>query len=91
MAITDRELLRLVEAGDREAIVVLFDRYSPLVFTVALSVLRSTESAEDVMQDLFLQLWHDPAQVQADCGSLYGWIMMASRNRAISLQRKNET
>jgi RNA polymerase sigma-70 factor, ECF subfamily len=90
MAITDSELLRLVEAGDRDAIVVLFDRYSPIVYTVALSVLRSPESAEGVLQELFIQLWRHPERVHADCGSLYGWIMIASCNRAISLQRKDD-
>jgi RNA polymerase sigma-70 factor, ECF subfamily len=90
MAFTDRELLRLVEVGDQDAIVVIFDRYSPIVYTIALSILRSPESAEDVLQDLFMQLWHHPDRGQADCGSLYGWIMISSRDRAISLERKDD-
>jgi DNA-directed RNA polymerase specialized sigma24 family protein len=71
MVITeDCELLKLVQAGDRAALVFLYDRHSSVVHPGALRILKSPESAEDV-QELFLQLWHRPDGVHVEweqCG-----------------------
>jgi RNA polymerase sigma-70 factor (ECF subfamily) len=66
----------------------LYDRYSGIVYGVALRVLGDTTAAEDVLQDVFLQLWRNPRAFNADRGCLAPWLAVIARNRAIDLLRK---
>jgi RNA polymerase sigma-70 factor (ECF subfamily) len=86
---SDAELLMRVQRGDERAMTVLFDRYSKIVYSVALRVLRDTAAAEDVMQEIFMQIWRKPESFVAAKGSLGGWLTVVARNRSIdSLRRK---
>jgi RNA polymerase sigma-70 factor (ECF subfamily) len=87
-ALSDCDLVRLMQEGDEQAIVGLYDRYSRLVYYVALRVLRNSASAEDVLQEIFMQLWQNPGQVHVVGETLYGWMVVASRNRSIDILRK---
>jgi RNA polymerase sigma-70 factor (ECF subfamily) len=70
----------------------LFDRYSKVVYSVALRVLRDPASAEDVLQEIFMQVWRNPNGFIATRGSLGGWLAVVSRNRSIdTLRRKRPT
>ena len=70
----------------------LFDRYSKVVYSVALRVLRDPASAEDVLQEIFMQIWRSPDGFIATRGSLGGWLAVVSRNRSIdTLRRKRPT
>lgn len=66
----------------------LYDRYSSVVYAVALRVLGDTGSAEDVLQEVFLQLWRNPNAFDAARGSLGSWLAVITRNRAIDSLRK---
>jgi RNA polymerase sigma-70 factor (ECF subfamily) len=88
----DTSLLALVRTGDEQAMASLFDRYSSVVYSVALRVLRDPASAEDVLQEIFMQLWRNPDSFSATRGSLGGWLAVVSRNRSIdALRRKRPT
>jgi RNA polymerase sigma-70 factor (ECF subfamily) len=88
----DATLLALVERGDEEAMASLFDRYSKVVYSVALRVLRDPASAEDVLQEIFMQVWRSPESFTATRGSLGGWLAVVSRNRSIdALRRRRPT
>lgn len=88
----DATLLALVKRGDEYAMASLFDRYSKVVYSVALRVLRDPSSAEDVLQDIFMQIWRNPDGFTATRGSLGGWLAVVSRNRSIdALRRKRPT
>ncbi|MDQ2832252.1 MAG: sigma-70 family RNA polymerase sigma factor [Acidobacteriota bacterium] len=70
----------------------LFDRYSKVVYSVALRVLRDPAAAEDVLQEIFMQIWRHPDGFVATRGSLGGWLAVVSRNRSIdTLRRKRPT
>ena len=85
----DASLLALVQKGDEPAMASLFDRYSKVVYAVALRVLRDPSAAEDVLQEVFMQIWRNPDSFTAAKGSLGGWLAIVSRNRSIdSLRRK---
>lgn len=66
----------------------LYDRYSPVVYSVALRVLGDTGRAEDVLQEIFMQLWRNPGAFDAARGSLGAWLAVIARNRAIDVLRK---
>src|SRR5580704_5890462 len=88
----DASLLALVQKGDEPAMASLFDRYSQVVYSVALRVLRDPSSAEDVLQEIFMQIWRNPDSFTAARGSLGGWLAVVSRNRSIdTLRRRRPT
>jgi RNA polymerase sigma-70 factor (ECF subfamily) len=66
----------------------LYDRYSTIVYSVALRILGDAESAEDVLQDVFMHLWRNSAAFDASRGSMAGWLAIITRNRAIDSKRK---
>jgi RNA polymerase sigma-70 factor, ECF subfamily len=84
----DAGLISAIRAGDQSAMAALYDRYSSMVYSVALRVLGETGAAEDVLQDVFMQLWRNPATFDANRGSLGAWLAVISRNRAIDALRK---
>ncbi len=84
----DASLLAGVQAGDETAMAALYDRYARLVFSVALRVLRDRAAAEDVMQDVLMQVWRSPSTFASARGSLAGWLAVVARNRAIDLLRR---
>jgi RNA polymerase sigma-70 factor (ECF subfamily) len=66
----------------------LYDRYSSIVYSVALRVLGDTGAAEDLVQDIFMQLWRNPGSYDSSRGSLGAWLAVISRNRAIDGLRR---
>jgi len=84
----DAALIERMRAGDQSAMGDLYDRYSGVVYGVALRVLGNTTAAEDVVQEVFLQLWRNPQAFDADRGRLAPWLAVIARNRAIDLLRK---
>lgn len=86
--VTDASLVSSVRSGNQNAMSVLYDRYSAIVYSVALRVLGDTGAAEDTLQEVFLQLWRNPASFDASRGNLAPWLAVIARNRAIDLLRK---
>ena len=78
-----------MKSGDQSALAELYDRYSSVVYAVALRVLGDTGAAEDILQEVFLQLWRNPGAFDAARGNLGAWLAVITRNRAIdSLRRR---
>src|SRR5882724_10941588 len=84
----DTALIARLRGGDENAMADLYDRYSGIVYGVALRVLGDTSAAEDLLQEVFLQLWRNPQTFDADRGRLAPWLAVIARNRAIDLLRK---
>jgi RNA polymerase sigma-70 factor (ECF subfamily) len=84
----DVVLLSLVQQGDQQAMVSLYDRYSKLVYSVSLRVLRDPASAEDVLQEIFMQIWRNPNGFSVTRGSLAGWLAVLARNRSVDVLRR---
>jgi RNA polymerase sigma-70 factor (ECF subfamily) len=83
-------MVTALKAGDQSAVAQLYDRYSAVVYAVALRVLGDTGAAEDVLQEVFLQLWRNPGAFDAARGSLAPWLAVVARNRAIDFLRKRK-
>jgi len=84
----DLALVSAIRSGDQNAMASLYDRYSPIVYSVALRVLGDTRAAEDIQQDVFMQLWRNPGAFDASRGNLGAWLAVITRNRAIDALRK---
>lgn len=85
---SDESLLTRVREKDQKAMASLFDRYGGLVYSVAMRVLRDKGRTEDLLQDIFFQLWRNPASFQSSRGSLGAWLLVVTRNRAIDVLRR---
>jgi len=83
-------LLSLVRRGDEHAMASLYDRYGKIVYSVALRVLRDPASAEDVLQEIFMQVWRNPEQFVAVRGSFGAWLTVVTRNRSIDALRRKK-
>jgi RNA polymerase sigma-70 factor, ECF subfamily len=83
-------LIQRIRSGDESAMADMYDRYSGIVYGVALRVLGNTTAAEDVLQEVFLQLWRNPQSFDANRGRLAPWLAVIARNRAIDHLRKRQ-
>src|SRR5438876_12363270 len=81
-------LVSAIRSGDEQAMAQIYERYSPIVYSVALRVLGDTAAAEDILQEVFMQLWRSPEVFDASRGSLPGWLAVITRNRAIDSLRQ---
>jgi RNA polymerase sigma-70 factor (ECF subfamily) len=90
---TEAELLRRVGEGDRAAFGQLYDRFSGVLFSVAYRVLNDSNAAEDVLQDVFVQIWEKAPLYDPSRGKPMTWAITMTRNKAIdrlrSAQRRN--
>src|SRR5215467_6533535 len=87
-SVSDAEIIARIYNGDEGAMALLYDRYSYVVYAVALRVLSDGSAAEDILQDVFIQLWRNPQAFNASRGSLTAWLVVIARNRAIDQLRK---
>jgi RNA polymerase sigma-70 factor (ECF subfamily) len=85
---SDLGLVTAVRSGDQAAMAALYDRYSSIVYSVALRVLQDTGAAEDVLQDIFMQLWRNPGAFDASRGNMAAWLAVIARHRAIDTLRR---
>jgi len=92
-AADEMRLIARIRAGEQQAMSELYDRYSGVVYGVVLRVLQDAAAAEDVLQDIFLQLWRKPDAFDSSRGSLAAWLAVIARHRAIDRlrQRRPET
>jgi len=87
---SDMTLIRGVMAGDETALASLYDRYSGVVYSVAKRILDDQGAAEEVLQDIFYQLWRTASNFDESRGGLAGWLLVSARNRAIDRLRRRK-
>src|SRR6266849_7793276 len=76
---------------DVDAFEQLYDRHSRIVYTLVLCIVQQTSTAEEVVQDVFLQLWRNARQYDTRRGPFAPWLMALARNRALDhLRLKSE-
>ena len=80
---TGVNLIQRVANQDREAFSQLYDRFSTLVFTLAMRMLKARSDAEDLLQEVFVQVWRQARGYSAERGSPEAWIINIARSRAI--------
>lgn len=84
---TDIELVKRVEAGDESAMAMVYDRYGGRVFALANRVLGDRELAEDVTQDVFLNLWKNPGSFDETRGKLRTLLLTQTHGRCVDVVR----
>src|ERR1700683_1022006 len=84
----EKKVMARVVARDHAAMMLLYDRYSSLVFRVAIHFLSDRNLAEDIAQEVFLNVWRNPGCFSSSRGSLASWLAVMTRHRAIDILRK---
>jgi RNA polymerase sigma-70 factor (ECF subfamily) len=73
---------------DRAAFQRLYERTSSQLLACLIRILRNRASAEDALQDVFVQVWNRAAQFDSTRGSAWGWLVAIARYRAIDMRRR---
>jgi len=80
---TDEELVRQIADGDREAFAALYDRCAAILFGIVLRIVRDPAEDEDVLQEVFLQIWQRASGYDARRGRVVPWLTLLARSRAL--------
>jgi RNA polymerase sigma-70 factor (ECF subfamily) len=81
------ELVESARAGDRLAFAVLYDRFHPRVYRLALARLCSPEDAEDVVSETFLRAWRSIERFQWTGAPFLGWLLAIAHSQAMTVHR----
>jgi RNA polymerase sigma-70 factor (ECF subfamily) len=84
---SDALLAARLAAGDDHALTEVFDRLAATVYEGAVRVLGDEAAAQDVVQDVFVELWSRPGRYDPDAGPLRAYLVMRARHRAVDLIR----
>jgi RNA polymerase sigma-70 factor (ECF subfamily) len=89
LILADEDLISLVETGDADAFVTLYDRHSRAAFSLAYRMMGERQAAEDLAQDAFLKAWRGAGSYRAERGSVRTWILSIVHNRGIDQLRSH--
>jgi RNA polymerase sigma-70 factor, ECF subfamily len=84
---SDALLAARLVAGDERALGEIFDRLGAVVYGAALRVLGDAAAAQDVAQDVFVELWSHPGRYDPAAGTLRTYLAVLARHRAVDLVR----
>ncbi|MGI8554651.1 MAG: RNA polymerase sigma factor [Dehalococcoidia bacterium] len=86
---SDETLAALVALHDRAAVAIVYDRYARAIYALAVQMLGAAD-AEEVVQEVFLRLWHKAGQYDATRGSYRGWLFAIARHDVFDRLRQRQ-
>jgi RNA polymerase sigma factor (sigma-70 family) len=87
----DADVMRRIRAGDRSAVDDLYARFRRPAFALARRILNDDVLAEDVLQEVFLSVWRDPAAFDRSRGSVASWLLAVVHHKAVDAVRREES
>ncbi|MBB6283410.1 MULTISPECIES: sigma-70 family RNA polymerase sigma factor [Geobacillus] len=85
----DAELLKKIAEGSRTAFDRFYEKYAPIVYHIALQIVGDKAEAEDVSQDVFLEILQKPTQFDPKRGSVKAFLAVKTKSRSLDRLRKN--
>jgi RNA polymerase sigma-70 factor (ECF subfamily) len=85
----DRELIQRMASKDANALDAFYTRYNRLAFGLVLRIVTNREDAEDVLTDVFWQVWQQSARYDSSRGKPVAWLLTIARTRAIDRLRSS--
>ena len=86
----DLAIVRRLAGGDPDAVSALYDRYAPTLLAVARRILGAAGEAEEVLQETFLQAWHQAERYDPARSSVSTWLILIARSRALDRFRSRD-
>jgi RNA polymerase sigma-70 factor (ECF subfamily) len=83
----DKQMIERLRARDPQAMADLYDRFSKVVFSVILRIVRNASVAEELAQESFLRAWNRGGDFDSTRGRIGPWLLTIARNRAIDYLR----
>ena len=87
---TDLELMLSIQEGDPDALSQLYDRYNGIIKALILRVIHNETEADDLLQEIFMEIWNQAKNFSAQKGKPLGWMVTLARRRAIDGLRKKQ-
>jgi RNA polymerase sigma factor (sigma-70 family) len=88
---SDVDLVRRLAAGDARAMEELYDRYGRPAYSLARRITGEGVFAEEVVQEVFLALWRDPAKFDPARGAFASWLLATTHHKAVDAVRREQT
>lgn len=85
---TDEAAVDLIRAGDPRGVEVLYDRYSRVVYSMALKIVGSAQLAEEITQEVFLKVWRQASGYDRSRGKFMSWLLGITHNLAVDELRR---
>ena len=89
-AISDESLMQAIAHGNPAALSTLYDRYASILKALTIRVVHDEAEADDLLQEVFMQVWQQAKNYSSDKGKPLGWIVTLTRRRAIDRLRKRQ-
>lgn len=89
--ISDADLIRRISNHDEAALSLLYDRYRTILFGLLSRILNNRSEAEDILQEVFVQVWQKAQNFNAERGKAFTWLVTIARSRAIDRLRSLKT
>ena len=87
----DIDVMKRVAAYDSKALEILYDRYSPLLYTLIKKIAVEKSLAEEILTEIFVIIWRRIELFDIYSGNVYTWLVTLARNKAVdTIRRKNE-
>ena len=87
---SDVDLMTAIQAADPDALSQLYDRYNGIVKALILRIIHNDTEADDLLQEVFLEIWNQAKNFSAQKGKPLGWMVTLTRRRAIDALRKRQ-
>ncbi|HEY7294463.1 MAG TPA: sigma-70 family RNA polymerase sigma factor [Dehalococcoidia bacterium] len=85
---TDADLVAALAARDASALEALYERYGRLAFSLAVRIVGSPETAEEIVQEAFLSIWRGAATYQPNRAAVRTWLLSITHHRAVDAVRR---
>jgi RNA polymerase sigma-70 factor (ECF subfamily) len=86
--LTDIEIIERINTRDSKALEVLYDRYSPVLYTLVKRIVEEKSKAEEILAEIFVIIWQKSYKYFLNSNNLYCWLINLSRNKALDFKRR---
>jgi len=90
-SLTDAEIMKRIANYDSRALETLYNRYSPILYTVIKKIVGDVQVSEEVLIDVFVIIWRKINYYNTKNGDAYTWLISVARNKAIDTVRRSKS
>ena len=88
--LTDIELFQRISNRDSKALENLYNRYSPVLYTLVKRIVADKESAEEILADIFVIIWQKCSMFDINSGNLFAWLITLTKNKSLDFVRRDK-